>query len=50
MKKVAILELVPFKYMKFLWFKFKYRKTIGPWMRWNLDRQTKEEIMKNGWK
>lgn len=37
------------RYIKYLYYKFKYRKSFGPWMRWLLDKRTKEEVLKNGW-
>lgn len=41
--------LVPFQYLRFRWAKWKHRHTIGPWMRWNLTREEKREILRTGW-
>jgi len=41
--------LTPFYYTRYLWLKYiKYRKTFGPWMRWSLDKETKEAFLRNG--
>ena len=39
------------KFIRYLWVKYwKLRGSpIQPWLRWRLDRQTREEILRNGW-
>jgi len=37
------------EYPKYLYWKWRYRKTIGPWARWSLDEKTKKELFQNGW-
>lgn len=37
--------LIPFYYLRFLYYKIKYRKTFGPWIRWSIDEKTRRKLL-----
>ncbi len=39
----------PFRYAVYRYYKFKYRKSFGPWTQWSLDAETRRALLTHGW-